>query len=249
MATIGEVLLTPEDGWQRYDDSNSYIIYNGTWDSSNYTGYYNNTRHFASSDDSFIEFYFYGTKLRIITLSTPNRGLCNITIDDVSESYNASNTSTIYQVLLYEKLNLEKKIHHVKIEKASSYLDLDCIDIDDDGHMCTEDDYLTQEGLSEFPVKIADDTIESEADMATYASILTNGQRQLLIVDKLTKMYVTDGQGGYTDMSVGGTGASIDDENIATTTTYSSKKVEDRISEISSQQSTISASYFSDPTV
>ena len=60
-----------------------------------------------------------------------------------------------------------------------------------------EKQLLQQKSPKNFPVKISDDTITSEDDIATYAATLINGERQLLIADKLKSMYVTDGKGSY----------------------------------------------------
>ena len=64
-----------------------------------------------------------------------------------------------------------------------------------------EKQLLQQESLKNFPIKISDDTIISEDDIATYAATLTNGERQLLIADKLNSLYITQGNGNYKEIA------------------------------------------------
>lgn len=78
--------------------------------------------------------------------------------------------------------------------------------------------------VASFPVLIGNETIQEEADISSYAGTLVEGEKQLLISDKLKSIYVTDGQGSYTKLS--GNEELIDDTNKSDTTTYSSTKIE-----------------------
>ena len=76
MANIGEQLLQPEAGWRRIDDTFYTIKYSpNIIFASNNSETYNLTNHTiqANDFDSYIEFYFYGTKLRIVGQVYSNR--------------------------------------------------------------------------------------------------------------------------------------------------------------------------------
>lgn len=135
MATIGQQLLTPEAGWKRYDDRDTNISYVGTWTPSAVTGYYNNTNMDSNSTSSYYEFWFKGTKLRIIDGLASNRSAdVKVTIDGVTESYSAYATATTRGVLVYEKTGLTNGFHKVVVKNnTSNYMTLDAIDIDEDG--------------------------------------------------------------------------------------------------------------------
>ena len=106
MANIGEQLLQPESGCRRIDDSNLNIKYIGNWNttSSASYNYYNSTLHSTKgSVDNKIEFYFYGTKLSIISsYYTDMSSNISIEIDDIIDSFSCNN-SLMYQVLAYKK--------------------------------------------------------------------------------------------------------------------------------------------------
>ena len=79
--------------------------------------------------------------------------------------------------------------------------------------------------VKDFPVKIGDETVLTEDDILSYAEELTNGEKQLLVSEKLKKIYVTDGQGGMTELSSSssGSGVEIDDTTPSFGKVYSSK--------------------------
>lgn len=150
MANIKEQLLTPEEGWQRIDDSDSNIIYNGTgWVTEQkdaFASSYNSTRHYNNQGN--ITFYFYGSKIRILCGSYPTRSTSiNIDIDNInytfSENYKTVTTPSV-QEIVYEKVDLNKELHKVMIylsENDTKYYELDAIDIDDDGFLLNETVY------------------------------------------------------------------------------------------------------------
>jgi hypothetical protein len=140
MATIGQALTTPESGWRRYDQTDSRILYtNGTWTISNANSpAYNGSQATSNNINATCSFKFNGSKLRLIgTKDSSYSSNIEIYIDDIlctsiSESY----TSNIFQILLFEKLDLSIEIHTIKIiNKTSSYLVIDAIDIDNTGYL------------------------------------------------------------------------------------------------------------------
>jgi hypothetical protein len=75
MATIGQILTSPESGWRRYDDTDSRFVYktngNGSWTAStSYTQNYNSTwksyLNGGTNGIGTLTFKFYGTKIRMI---------------------------------------------------------------------------------------------------------------------------------------------------------------------------------------
>lgn len=155
MATIGQQLLQPEEGWKRYDDSVGYIKYEGTWqrnmpNASSWLG----TRHISSNTpDKIIKFVFKGTKLRILCNSSSNRSMnATITIDGEVETINFRHTSTLPispTRLAYEKTGLSNDYHTVIIrDNTTDYIDIDCIDVDYDGEIVRYD-YLENKDLPE----------------------------------------------------------------------------------------------------
>ena len=203
---VGDNLVSPLSGYQRIDDFNINIKYIGSWtNSASASGYHNSTSSFTTTVNDYFEFYFYGTKFKIIDRLAENRSSSNsVYIDEVFDSdysgYKNVSASDEFNSV-YEKDGLEKKVHHVKIIKKDTStnrsMNIDAIDIDDDGYMCTEMQYEIQEAKNrKFPVMIGDSTITSEENIANYANTLTSGERQVLIMES-GDMFLTDGQGGY----------------------------------------------------
>ncbi|TKH13561.1 hypothetical protein FC694_19320 [Bacillus wiedmannii] len=137
---VGDVLKKPELGWKRFDDTDSNIEYKGNWVASQISAdCFNGTLHYKHSsqgtDPIAIEFYFKGTKLRLITLvnSLYDENL-KITIDGVTEIFSSyKNDESAAQILTYEKMGLSNSIHTVRI--TGIYANLDAIDIDDTGEL------------------------------------------------------------------------------------------------------------------
>ncbi|MGA4464350.1 hypothetical protein ACPA2L_16930 [Bacillus bombysepticus] len=135
-AKIGDVLLQPEPGWKRFDDTNSLISYKGTdWRLASgdmVPNNYNKTKMYKSaSSEGSVEFSFKGTGIRVITTQkmniSPN---VFVEIDGVpSGSYSAGNFLTIKnQVLFYEKVGLSDGVHTIKL--TSTYgMEMDAFDI------------------------------------------------------------------------------------------------------------------------
>ncbi|MCC0635247.1 MULTISPECIES: LamG domain-containing protein [unclassified Clostridioides] len=144
MAIVGEQLLQPEAGWQRIDNIDNNFKYIGLWKKDTSSGLYNNTGMFIQENatieevnSSYITFAFYGSKIRIFhTRYASHSSNMKCIIDDIEyENYNIHG-ETIRQYLAFDKINLEKKIHLVKIKSDDGVrFDFDCIDIDEDGYM------------------------------------------------------------------------------------------------------------------
>ena len=151
MANVGEQLLQPESGWIGFDDSNINIKYDSNWMYITSTFFYNSTIHYCHLDNGVMTFYVYGTKIRIFGNSSNAYTTKNIiTIDGNDELLNCysdidDGANSAYQRLLYEKLDLEKKIHKIEIktdtESGKKFcIAFDRLDIDEDGYMVYCDD-------------------------------------------------------------------------------------------------------------
>ncbi|WP_456010638.1 Ig-like domain-containing protein [Clostridium butyricum] len=136
-ATVGEQLLQPEEGWKRYDESDINIKYIGDgWNTYNDVNYYKGTVISSRNADSMI-FYVYSDKIRLIgSMSGAHSSYMKIIIDD-DEQYNYSQCGyTPYQIVLFEKTNMSKKVHKIEIRNSDYRLcDLDAIDISENGYL------------------------------------------------------------------------------------------------------------------
>nr|DAQ97541.1 MAG TPA: carbohydrate esterase [Caudoviricetes sp.] len=222
VATVGDVLTAPENGWQRIDDTNSKIYYTGTWTQYTDSEAWNAGHTMTATIGDYLIFYVCSNNIRIISPINNNLS-SNISIfidsDTLSETYSIYNSSAIYNTIVYEKLNMENKYHKVMIKANTNAITLfDAVDIDSDGYLLTEKEYLQQTSQDKFPVMIGDDTIVSETNIFNYANTLVNGERKLLIADKLQALYVTDGNGSC--VKVANNGLTVDDlSNIETSLT------------------------------
>ena len=120
MANIGDQLKNPENGWKRILCSDSskfnysplWAMYNEPNSSCKYVFY-------VDTVDQYVTFKFYGNSFRIIGInweSSSNK--IGVSIDGKSEEYFSEQTSLAYDILCYEKTNLELKEHTVKIRNA-----------------------------------------------------------------------------------------------------------------------------------
>ena len=141
MATIGEQLLQPEEGWKRIDNISGSIKYNGSWGIYSGNSFYNNTLYSSNTLGDSYSFSFYGTKFRIISQYYTNRTTeQTVVIDDsITEKYTGNNTPANI-VLEYEKTGLTEGIHTVTVTNTGrggghGFMPIDAIDIDKDGYM------------------------------------------------------------------------------------------------------------------
>lgn len=151
MPSVGDRLIEPETGWKRYDDTHPAIKYNGSWTKvANATGNHLSTESYSNVTGSSLSFKFKGKSLRIIgAFANIRSNNIEITIDNKVEYYNQYNSTTIRQVLLFEKLNLRDDEHLVTIKLIDSqFIDIDAIDIDSDGRFFHPDEVVDPKDLS-----------------------------------------------------------------------------------------------------
>ncbi|OMF32298.1 fibronectin type III domain-containing protein [Paenibacillus peoriae] len=138
-ASVGERLAEAEKGWHRYDDMDPAIKYEGSgwaYVTNEPNSVYAKTGHYmklSGATTNAIKFKFYGTKLRIIDLYWTNR-VNNVTIeiDGKVSTYNPNNPANLYQVLVFEALDLQPAVHEVKLttNSTNNIFSLDAIDTD-----------------------------------------------------------------------------------------------------------------------
>ncbi|OMF16858.1 hypothetical protein BK131_02370 [Paenibacillus amylolyticus] len=153
--SIGSEMLTPDEGWKRYDDSHPAFLYLGeNWIFQTQTGtptLYNATHHYSARGmgGNEVRFKFYGTKMRLISsIGVTFADDITVVIDGVSEKCSAkiaANAATTdeRQRLTYEKTNLPLGFHEVKIISGTNgewRLDIDAIDIDSTGRLYHPDE-------------------------------------------------------------------------------------------------------------
>ena len=148
---IGDLLTKPDPTWKRIDDRDVNFYYIGTdWVKYDSELSYNNGNHYyyvtdENKDNTYLEFYVYTNKLRIIGTYyfAKYRSENNeIIIDNIPYTFSeVGNYKT--KLLVFEKLDLNKKIHHViiKCNEVTKQIVLDAIDIDEDGYLLTEEEY------------------------------------------------------------------------------------------------------------
>ena len=149
MAKIYDQLLQPEEGWKRIDDTDSNIIYTGTWKTQNLSIYYNSTSKYSNENTATISFMYYGTKIRLMMVFYSTKSDGNIIeIDGKKYTFDCSNSMTsgnAPSLLAFDKQDLDKTVHSVKIyapnASSSKNIHIDAIDIDKDGCLLSKEAY------------------------------------------------------------------------------------------------------------
>lgn len=158
MATVGQQLLQPEEGWRRYDDTDIRFLYKGIWKSfANDSQDYNTTRYNMHSNDAEFSFDFYGEKVRIITNNYTTRSTdMRLVIDDMEFSFNCYAATSSRRILSAEVNNLKIGRHsakiyigsfHLAINDSTSPFSLDAIDIDANGRLLHPDEVINIDDL------------------------------------------------------------------------------------------------------
>lgn len=134
-ATVGNSLNIPESGWQRIDNVNGNIKYEGA---ATHTGsdHWNGSAAVTDAGYLRITFRFYGTKLRIIGGMTKISGENSIIKIDNNEYTFSESGTTVAKALIYEEAELDLGVHTVEIKSPPTRVFVfDAIDIDDAGYL------------------------------------------------------------------------------------------------------------------
>jgi len=149
-AVLGDNLPTPENGWKRYDDTDKAIIkegYSTSRDGTPYQGSYS----YTPDNNKPIYFDFTGDKVRIISRkwNTTNyyAEKVQLVIDGEVKKEFSIHGPTQNQTLMAEVVGLENKRHKAIIRVAEGYskgINLDAIDIDENGELLAPDNNDTK---------------------------------------------------------------------------------------------------------
>lgn len=199
---IGDQLLQPEPGWRRYDDTYQGLIYSNSWNRNQGGGYasaYNGGYSYSTAIDSTMRFKFYGSKLRII--ASYNSNLSNdilVIIDGIEYHFSEYATYMEFQILVFEKLNLDKKIHEVVIRTLNtSYSIIDAIDIDEDGHICEDNcqlyhgaKYLLKDNSTNelYTLSESNEVVKLDTNVIHSQQFITNGFETITLLNNHTSV-------------------------------------------------------------
>ncbi|MFA9466785.1 MAG: hypothetical protein ACERKN_21200 [Velocimicrobium sp.] len=134
-ATVGEVVTAPDENWNRYDDSDSKIVYTGIWTRFNNVSNYSGSDIYSGTAGSKASFKFFGTGLRVIApINNDKNSDIIIKIDGEPFVLNEYASSLKFQVLCFEKIDLLSGYHTVEIIVPSNPLTtyatvIDAIDV------------------------------------------------------------------------------------------------------------------------
>jgi hypothetical protein len=186
-ATIGDRLPEPESSWQRFDDTDTRIVYNGSWQNSTTMSsfYYNNKNSYTASQGSSYRFKFYGTKLRLL-VGTNTYGHCtqvSVKIDGNEYYFNETTTSYTGCYLIFEKIGLVEGYHTVVVTNTqdTKYMSLDAFDIDETGYLVDyyQPIYLTTES-GDSQVTLAWGTVDDATSYNIKRSETSGGPYEVL---------------------------------------------------------------------
>lgn len=131
-ATVGDSLIFPEEGWNRYDDTDSHIQYEGDgWFKSTNGTFYNGSETLTNDNkEKFIKFNFTGTKIRLITtVSIWKTQNYTLSLDGIEYPYTQYNKKSAFQAISFEKTGLPQG-EHTLIIKTNGAIGMDAFDID-----------------------------------------------------------------------------------------------------------------------
>ncbi|OPJ56160.1 hypothetical protein [Clostridium oryzae] len=123
--------------YNRYDNTDSKIIYTGDWGSESNWKWYNNSIQYAKSENASVSFGFYGTSFKVISDCENDRpNNISISIDNSPNStFSEYSSSENQNVSVYEKDGLTLGIHIVTITCSDDNWTIDAVDIDTSGYL------------------------------------------------------------------------------------------------------------------
>lgn len=141
MAVVGSVLTAPEVGWQRFDDTNGLLTFEGTWYVMAEPDSYEDGARYSYNYGACVKFNFVGTKLRLIgTSGNGSDTSISVVIDGVEYGPFSQQTSYyVAQRLDFEVLGLDNIEHSViitpSLPNTDTYYFFDALDIDSAGSL------------------------------------------------------------------------------------------------------------------
>ncbi|MCT4593687.1 MAG: cohesin domain-containing protein [Anaeromicrobium sp.] len=137
-ASLGENLIQPEEGWKRYDDDNTMLVYENMGDIDDGSSYFSKGGIHYSKDTtkkSGVKFQFTGTQFRLLSQCYHDGRNKNVNVYVDGKLYNFSAPQQLIDgyILYYQSPKLAEGEHVVSIEKNKPYSDgnivMDTIDI------------------------------------------------------------------------------------------------------------------------
>ena len=211
-ATIGSVLNAPESSWQRYDDTNEYFSYQGTWNifRNGSHAYYKGGMSYTKSYGDTVKFKFKGSKLRITQQLLSDRSeKIQVKIDDIIVgTYSLYHpTLSTDQCLVFEKNNLTEGVHYVELINLDTGNDkrfcFDAIDIDSTGELLPYDRLLTNliATGSTSKIELTWDAVDKATSYTIKRSTTAGGPYESISTDVTSTTYtdtnVTNGMNYY----------------------------------------------------
>ncbi len=154
MATIGDKLTVPEDGWKRIESSDKKFLLDSIFIDYSDPSLSNKDAFYIPSGeskekilDTQIKFNFSGNKIRIIAsrASAYSREMC-LTIDGNDYIGSSYNHSTIRPIITFECLDLKDKKHNAILKSLDGLrYDFDAIDLDINGELYEYDENIFNE--------------------------------------------------------------------------------------------------------
>lgn len=137
-ADNGEILTGSDEGWKRFDDTHSGIVYTNYSQESASLGY-KLVHHISNIGDATASFRFTGTKLRLSVSLTAKATKYIVTIDGNSTSYTPNASGYTALLDLSTKTDLNPGIHTVIIDSTCTghQVTLDAVDVDVNGEILT----------------------------------------------------------------------------------------------------------------
>ncbi|MHB0880314.1 fibronectin type III domain-containing protein [Paenibacillus sp. SEL1] len=139
--SVGQALPAPESGWQRYEELAPGFTFEGNgWQTPTVGSYSGGSEKFTLNPSLHsVKFQFWGTDLRLISYRGGDRQTSiQVNIDGVDYSYSANGQAQV-TTLLFEKRNLENKLHSVVVSATNSsgynLFEFDALDINDTGYL------------------------------------------------------------------------------------------------------------------
>ncbi|KAF6572389.1 fibronectin type III domain-containing protein [Paenibacillus polymyxa] len=139
--SVGQALPTPESGWQRYEELAPGFTFEGNgWQIPTAGSYSGGSEKFTLNPTLHsVKFQFWGTDLRLISYRGGDRQTSiQVNIDGVDYNYSANGQAQV-TTLLFEKRNLENKLHSVVVSASNSSVynlfEFDALDINDTGYL------------------------------------------------------------------------------------------------------------------
>ncbi|WP_079908459.1 hypothetical protein [Paenibacillus sp. 32352] len=139
-ATIGQSVLNPESGWQRFDDTHSSIKYTGSWiTATTDPSTYKVTMAVGNTPGNSFKFLFKGTKVRLLaTMKDSRSSHIKVSVDGAVDYFSEYSPTVVHLGLVYEKTQLPDGVHTVEVQLTDTnglYLMLDAVDIDASGYL------------------------------------------------------------------------------------------------------------------